>query len=158
MSIDTRKVKSRRKVEFASLQDILADAERMSGGNVRTLGNWSTDQIFAHLAKSMQGSIDGSKFTAPWYFRLIGLLMKKRMLKGPMPPGFQLPPDAARELVPGPKSTEEGLSELHAAIARLERESKHAPNAVLGKLTKEEWDQLHCTHAALHMSFLAAQE
>jgi hypothetical protein len=154
MSIDTSKVTGRRKVEYATLQNVLADAERLSAGDVKALGNWSPGQIFQHLATTMNASIDGMDFRAPWYFRLPARLMKKKMLRGPMPPGFQLPAAAARVLVPGPTTTEEGLAALRAAVARQQRESKRAPNPVLGVLTNAEWTRLHLIHAALHMSFL----
>jgi hypothetical protein len=154
MAVDTKQVTERRQVQYATLQDILNDAERLSRGPITTLGNWSAGQIFSHLATAMNGSIDGLNIQTPWYYRLMGRLFKKQMLRGPMPPGFQLPPEAAREMVPGPKTTEEGLAELRAAIHRLETEDKRTPSAFLGYLTREEWNQLHCTHAALHMSFL----
>jgi hypothetical protein len=157
MPIDTSKVQDRRKVAFTSLQDVLADAERMSTGKVKALGNWSPGQIFSHLATSLNNSIDGSNVTFPWFLRLMARLLKKRMLRGPMPSGFKLPAPAASSLVPGPTSTEEGLAALRAAIVRQERESQRAPNPVLGVLTKEEWTQLHLAHAALHMSFLVPQ-
>jgi hypothetical protein len=133
---------------------VLADAERISQGEVMALGNWSAGQIFLHLARSLNSSIDGSDTNLSWLFRLMGRLMKKRVLRGPMPPGFKLPASAARTLVPGPTSTDEGLAALRAAIARQEREPNRAPSPFLGPLTNEEWTQLHLTHAALHMSFL----
>ena len=154
MPTDTSKVQGRRKVEYASLRDVLADAERISQGEVKVLGNWSAGQIFQHLAKSLDTSIDGSDAKFFWLFRLMGRLMKKRVLNGPMPPGFKLPASAARTLVPGPTSTDEGLAALRVAIARQEREPNRAPSPFLGPMTKEEWNQLHLNHAALHMSFL----
>jgi len=154
MPIDTKKVKDRRKVAYASLRDVLADAERLSQGQVKALGNWSPGQVFLHLANTLNSSIDGFDARAPWYFRTVARLMKKKLLAGQMPPGYQLPADAARTLVPGPTSPEEGLAALRTAIARQERESNRAKNPVFGELTRDEWDQLHLKHSALHMSFL----
>jgi len=154
MPIDTRKVKDRRQVAYASLQEVLADAERLSQGNVKALGNWSPGQVFLHLASTFDSSIDGFDVRAPWYLRTMARLMKKRILAGAMPPGYQLPPEAARTLVPGPTSTEQGLAAMRAAIARQERESNRAKNPVFGELTRDEWNQLHLKHSALHMSFL----
>src|SRR5580692_9822147 len=102
MAIDTGKVKDRRKVAYTSLQDVLADAERLSQGPTKTLGNWSPGQIFAHMAQAMNDSIDGSHVKVSWFIRLIVGLMRKKMLGGPMPPGFKLPADAEKVLVPGP--------------------------------------------------------
>jgi hypothetical protein len=153
MPIDTTKVKDRRKVEYSSLQQVLEDAQRLCQGNVKALGNWSPGQIFQHLAWSFDTSIDGNDAKFPWWLRMIAPLMKKKLLGSPMPPGFKLP-ESAQKLVPGPTSTEEGLAALRAAIARQERESSRAPNPVFGELTRNEWNQLHLKHAALHMSFL----
>jgi hypothetical protein len=153
MPVDTTKVTNRRKVDFSSLQDVLADAERAAAENYKPLGNWSQGQIYAHLAKTFDGSIDGLKFKLPWYFRMMARVMKSRILKGPMPPGFKLD-DAARDLLPGPTQTPDGLAALRAAIARQQSETKRAPSPVLGNLTVEEWNKIHLAHSALHMSFL----
>jgi hypothetical protein len=157
MPVDTAKVKDRRKVEYKSLQDVLADAERLNKGPIKTLGNWSPGQVYSHLAKAMNDSIDGSDVKVSWFMRLIARSMKKKILSGPMSPGFKLPADAQRVLVPGPTSTEDGLAALRAAIARLQTESKRAPSPAFGPMTREEWDKLHLNHAALHMSFLSPQ-
>lgn len=158
MAMDTTRVHGRRTVEYGSLRDVLADAERISQGPIRALGNWSAGQVFLHLARSLDTSIDGSEARPPWFFRLLARLMKDRILRGPMPPGFKLPPAAARVLVPGPTSTDEGLAALRAAIARQEREPNRAPSPFLGPLSDEEWTRLHLNHAALHMSFLVPRD
>ncbi len=157
MPIATSKVSNRREVQYASLQDVLADAERLTGSNFNTLGNWSAGQIFLHLAKSMNDSIDGSDLRLPWYLKLLGPLLKKKLLRGPMAPGVKLPASVAKVTVPGPTSTEEGMAALRSAIARLENESKRASSPFLGAMTKDEWNRLHLNHSALHMSFLVPQ-
>jgi hypothetical protein len=154
MAIETKKVRGRRDVHFSSLQEVVADAERMMSANARPIGNWSPGQIFLHLARSFDTSIDGSDVRFPWYLRFIGRVMKKKFLSMPMPPGFKLPAEAAKKFVPPPTSTEEGLAALRAAVARQEHETKRTASPVLGVLTKDEWTRLHLNHAALHMSFL----
>jgi hypothetical protein len=154
MPVDTKKVQGRRTVHYSSMKEVLADAESMYAANARPIGNWTMGQIFAHLARSFDTSIDGSEITFNWFFRLMGRLMKKNVLRGPMPPGFNLPGEAAKKLAPGPTSAEDGLTALRRAVARQEQESKRAPSPFLGVLTRDEWTQLHLNHAALHMSFL----
>ena len=44
MSVDTAKVEGRRTLHFHSLDDILADVERLNQGKVRPIGNWSPGQ------------------------------------------------------------------------------------------------------------------
>lgn len=157
MPVNTAKVEGRRTVHYASLQEVLADAERLSSGDAKTLGNWSAGQIYRHLARAFNGSIDGFKATFPWYIRLMAGLFKKKLIAGAMPPGIKLPPNFARTVIPEPTSVEEGLAELRAAIARLEQEPHRAKSPVFGNLTKEEWDRIHLNHAQLHMSFLVPQ-
>jgi hypothetical protein len=156
MPIDTAKVTGRRQVAYKSLQEVLADAERLSAGKTRTLGNWSPGQIFVHLAKSFDGSIDGLNMKFPWYLRMMARLMKGKLLKGPMPPGFKLP-EGARSVEPAPTSTEEGLAALRAAVARQEHETKRAPSPIFGPITPEEWAKIHLIHSNLHMSFLVPE-
>ncbi len=154
MRVETAKVEGRRKLDYASLQEVLADADRLSRGPLKALGNWSAGQIFRHLATSFNNSIDGFPMTFPWHFRLMARIFKKKLLAGSMPPGFKLSPEAAKFMVPGPTPTEEGLADLRAAISRLQQEPHRAKNPVFGKMSKEEWDKIHLKHASLHMSFL----
>jgi hypothetical protein len=157
MPVNTAKVAGRRKLDYASLQEMLADADRLSSCPVKTLGNWSAGQIFRHLAISFHGSIDGFTMTFPWYFRLMARVFKKKLLSGPMPPGFKLSPEVAESMVPEATSTEEGLADLHAAASRLEREPHRARHPLFGNIGKEEWNRIHLKHASLHMSFLVLE-
>lgn len=155
--IDTTKVQQRRPLRFTSLDDIRADLDRLAqAGEIRTLGNWSAGQIFQHLAVGFNCSIDGLRFHLPAPVRfLFRLFLKSAFLNKPMRAGFRLPAKSATQLVPPPTTgQEEGLLNLRQAIHRLQTEEKRAPNPVLGKLTREEWDRLHCRHAELHLSFL----
>lgn len=158
MAVDTKHVTGRRTLAFQTLDEVLADAERCVRENYQALGNWSAGQIFSHLARTMNGSIDGMKFSAPWYVRWIMPLFKKKFLQGPMPAGFQLPANAREALVPQESvAAEQGLAELRAAIQRLKTTESRAPSPVFGRLTREESDQLNRGHAAMHLSFLVPQ-
>jgi hypothetical protein len=155
-TIETGKVTGRRQLHFHSLDDILAEVERLaSSREIRTLGNWSAGQIFQHLATVMNKSIDGFDHPLPGVVRVVlRLLFKQRFLTKPMEAGFKLPSKAATELIPSSTSLDEGLQSIRQAISRLRSETKRAPNAAVGPLTVEEWNQLHCRHAELHLGFL----
>jgi hypothetical protein len=154
MAVNTAKVEGRRKLDYASYDELLADADRMKSGAVKVLGNWSPGQIFRHLATAYNSSIDGFEFVFPWYMRLMVKPFKNRLLRGSMPTGFKIPADGTKSLVPAPATTEAGLSELHAAVGRLKRETRRASNPLFGNLSNAEWDQLHLKHASMHMGFL----
>ena len=157
MPVDTRKVKGRRQLDYRSYEELLADADRLAAGGVKTLGNWSAGQVFGHLANAYNASIDGFKFGLPWYLRLMARMFKKRLIAGAMPPGFNLPAEGSAIMVPGQTTTQDGLAELHAAVARLRRELHRARNPAFGEMTNEEWDRIHLHHASLHMSFLVPE-
>jgi Protein of unknown function (DUF1569) len=153
-AVNTKKVKGRRELHFAKLADIQAEAERLASIRVRQLGNWPLGYSLAHLAGAMKMSLDGADFRAPFYIRWFAPLIKKGLLRGPMKPGFQLPRRAAEELIPrGEVPTQDGLNQLRTQIERLNREPQRAPSPVFGKMTREEWDQLHLRHAEMHLSF-----
>src|SRR5450631_1684823 len=101
MPVDTAKVGGRRTLHFNTLDDILADIERLAQGKVRALGNWSPGQILKHLTVPMVWCLDGAPIKAAWYIRIGGRLMRNRFLRNPMGAGFKLSADFAKELVPG---------------------------------------------------------
>src|SRR4051812_40888517 len=100
MSVDTAKVPGRRKLNYESLDEVVTDAERLSSGATKTLGNWSAGQIFRHLAIAYNGSIDGFSAGFPWFIRIPGRALKKVFMKNPMPAGLKLPPGFAAVVLP----------------------------------------------------------
>lgn len=157
MSVNTAKVEGRRKLDYGSFEELLADADRIASGGSKTLGNWSPGQVFQHLALACNGSIDGLNMSFPWPLRMMGKLFKNKLKTMSMPPGFKLPADGAKAVLPAPTSTADGLAALHAAVARLQSDPHRAKHPMLGDLTKDEWDKIHLKHANLHMSFLVPE-
>ena len=159
MPVATHTVTNRRTLHFNSVDEIAADVEALARGKVKTLGNWSAGQILEHLAKTMDGSLDGMKFKFPWWFNFPArVLFKYRILTKPMPPGWKLKGDQAKALLPPETSWENGLHHFRESIVRQQSEEHRAPHPILGRITREEWTQLHCRHAELHLSFLLPEE
>lgn len=157
MPVDTTKVEGRRTLNFNSLDEILADIEKLNQGKRRTIGNWSDGQILKHLTVPMVWCLDGAKLKAAWYIRLMGWMIKNRFLRNPMPAGFKLSKDFAEHLEAPPTSWEDGLQAIRSTIARMKAESQRHPSPFLGELTREQWDQLHCRHSELHLSFIVPE-
>jgi hypothetical protein len=92
---------TRRRVRYASLDEVVTDAERAVSANSATTGNWSLGQILEHLATANEKTIDGFGFSAPWPIRTVGPFFKKRVLEKGLTPGFNLsskgPPSLSRE-------------------------------------------------------------
>jgi hypothetical protein len=157
MSIQSTPAVSRRKLRFESYDDILNDVRKLAGGRCHQLGNWSLGQACQHLANTMHMSIDGATGKAPWFLRLIGPLVKSRILTRPMRPGFKVPPGISAQLLPGDKDSAAGVAELEKAIERLKQTADRKPHVVFGPLSRDEWDSLHMRHSELHLSFLVPQ-
>ena len=114
VQIKTAKVTGRRELHFTNLGDMLADAEVLcSTKPVTTLGNWRLGLRLEHLARTIDMSLDGARFTTPWFVRLVAPWFKKRVLTRPMQPGLKLPAYAATYLIP------EEECEAHEARTRI---------------------------------------
>ncbi len=149
--IHTKKVAGRRDVHYSSLDELLADAQRCASGNVRLLGNWSPGQIYEHLARSMDASIDGFDFSMPAPVRwLMSLLMKKKFLYKTLPAGFK----STAKFIPEETSNEAGLAALTKSIERQKNERSRVPHPGFGNLSNEEWEAFNLRHAEMHLSFL----
>ncbi len=156
MAINTKKVTGRRKLRFENLDALLADAEAMASGNARTIGNWSQGQIYKHVGGFMHDCIDGIDFTLPWYMRVVGRLARGWVLTHTPPAGFQLRGSAANALIPPPVDLEEGLGILRDGVRRLQTETQRHASPLIGRLTADQWNQVHCRHAELHFSFIVS--
>ena len=154
MPVDCRTVPGRSDLNFASLPEVVADAEKLiAAQDTNTLGNWPLSQLLTHLSTAIDSSIDGISAKAPWFIRLIGPFVKGRLLTKKMSPGFKLPREAEVAFYPVATSPQEALDKLAAAVGRLQHEKMTAVHPVLGKLTHDEWTRLHLRHAELHLSF-----
>jgi hypothetical protein len=157
--INTTKVANRRQLHFDSLDDITADVERLAAcQEITALGNWSSGQVLQHLASTMDNSIDGfpNFVPAPIKF-LLRLFMKRRFLTKPMPPGFRLP-TKAEKMLPGETSWENALTNFRRSMQRVKTETRRSPHPAFGPMTVDEWNQIHCRHSELHLSFLVPVE
>ena len=158
-SINTAKIKNRRQLRFNSLDEIAAEVERLAAcREVRAIGNWSSGQVLQHLASTMDNSIDGFPNFVPAPIKFIlRFFMKRRFLTKPMPPGFKLPA-RAEKMLPGETSWETSLDNFRLAMQRLKAEAKRSPHPAFGPMSVEEWNQIHCRHSELHLSFLVPAE
>jgi hypothetical protein len=155
MAVKTRQVSGRRTLNFNSYDEILADVRLLASVPHRQLGNWSLGEVCQHLAKTMDLSIDGSQARAPWLLRTVGPFIKKRFLSRPLSAGFTAPPSFG--LLPDSAAAAEGVAALEKAVQRLHQTNDRQPHLIFGRMTREEWDQLHMRHSALHLSFLAPE-
>ncbi len=153
--VDTAHVSGRRKIQYHSHDEVLAECEQFAASGYRQLGNWSLGQVAKHLANAMNTALDGFPGRVAWPLRLAAqFLFKKKVLRGPMRPGFKLPPKFAAALIPDTTGDAEGIEALRTAVRRWKSEPQRHPHGFFGKLTPAEWDQMMLNHSAMHMSFI----
>lgn len=153
---DTAKIEDRRSLKFSSMQEILDDIEYLDSGDPpRSTGNWTPAQIVEHVTIVIKCSIDGfpgQKVSLP--MRIIGRLMRKRALANPFPAGIKFPKHFEYLEPRRSRSWDEAVDGLRDAYTRLDTHQMKHRSPILGKLTHDQWVQLHCRHAELHFSFL----
>lgn len=155
---DTRKVTGRRTLRFASIDELLADVDRLVEADharqLTTLGNWTFGQTLGHLATWAEFAYTGTPMSPPWIVRFLSKLMKKKFIYGQLQAGFKLPRVPDGTLGTEPMDTDPAAERYRQIMQRLAREAPVKPNAVFGPLTHDEWINLHLRHAELHLSFM----
>lgn len=146
----------RRELRFNSLDEAVAEAERLAAGEVRVSGNHSFGKILKHLALTHDmatGKIVGPR--PPWYMRLMMPLVKGMILKGPVKPGFNLPSSAeAFFWPPGEFEISESLTHLKESVENYKANGPLEVHPVFGKVSREQNYRLNCGHCAMHLSFV----
>jgi hypothetical protein len=159
--VDTGKVAGRRELRFESLDEVLAEVERLAAaeraGRLRRLGNWTLGQTLGHLASWAEYSYTGAPLKAPFFVKWFLRLRKRKFLYGPMRAGVKIPRVEGGTLATEPVPLDEGLERMRRVLARLKSEAPTAPNVIFGPLSPDEWVALHCRHAELHLGFLVPE-
>ncbi|QEG33387.1 hypothetical protein Pr1d_06480 [Bythopirellula goksoeyrii] len=146
----------RRKIEYTSLDELVADAERLVAADAPTTGNWSKGQILDHVASVMEMTIDGFPMNVNWFVRFISRnVMFERFLKNGMPSGFKPSKSVAQKIMPKETDVLPALAHLRTAVERLKQLDHHVDHAFFGDLTADQARAINRRHAELHMSFIA---
>jgi Protein of unknown function (DUF1569) len=147
----------RRVVRFTSYDDLLRDAEALAGFDYDRAGNWDLAQICNHLATVMEMSLDGFPARYPWFVRLVarwfflGKMLRHQVSRKRFPaPAYMQPPDSHDDRA--------AVERLRTAVKRLnDHTGSLQPSPIFGKLTPEQWCEVHLWHGEHHLSFLQAK-
>ena len=146
---------ARRKLRYNTLDEALADARALAAGPITTSGQWTPGQIFGHVARAIHGSIDGVPFQAPLPVRVVGKVMRNRLLNRAIPTGIKLPKNAKARVVPEPDyPVDQAIEQLAKAIERTKNETMNQRHPVFGWINHGQWMKFHCRHAENHFSYL----
>lgn len=157
--IDTGKVTDRRKLWYKSIDELLADVERIEAadksGTLRRTGNWTAGQTFGHLASWLNYAYDGYPTRPPWFIRAILRLMKKKTLRDGMRAGVRIPGAPEGTFGTQAMSIDDGAKKLRDALVRLKSgEPAKFDSPAWGPMPLDERIAINLRHAELHLSFL----
>jgi hypothetical protein len=150
---------TRRKLTFATLDEVVRDAEGLLANGYERAGNWDLAQVCAHLAEWMRFPLDGFP-RIPLLLRPMVWLMRvtlgKKIRRTVLAEGFSA---GGRTM---PETVFQAGGDAAAAVAKLkevaERFKAHTgpihPSPLFGPMTKDEALQLQLRHCAHHLSFL----
>jgi Protein of unknown function (DUF1569) len=148
-----------RKLTFATLDEVVADAEILLAKGYDKAGNWDLAQVCNHLAEWMRFPVEGFPkiplLLRPvfWLLRAtVGKQMRTKILAG----GFS----AGGRTMPQTVFPPDG--DAPAAVAKLKEVAKQFaahtgpihPSPLFGALDKDEALRLQLMHCAHHLSFL----
>jgi hypothetical protein len=152
----------RRKLSFASLDEVVRDAENLLARGYDRAGNWDLAQGCSHLAEWMRFPMDGFPklplLLRPmfWIVRTtVGSKIRRKILAE----GFSAGGRTMPQTVPPPGGDDA------AAVAKLKEVAERFqaypgvihPSPLFGAMTKDEALQLQLKHCEHHLSFLVPQ-
>jgi len=143
---------ARRRLRFSSMADVLEEVESFQGVPLAAAGRWTPAQNIEHVRLLIAVSLDGTSYRMPLGFRVLGRVLKSRLLASGLKPGLK---------TTAPFEPREDIT-LEQAIAAFREDARRAlragamthPSPLLGPMTHTQWERLHCRHAELHFSFI----
>jgi hypothetical protein len=148
----------RRKLDFQSWPEVLADIDHLRQTGYRRAGQWDLSQIVDHVGEGLRTAVHGTEHRAAWLIRkLAGPIVLKRILnQRRMKAGIKVPD----WWLPGPGHDEsDAIDRFRADLAAFQALSTTpCPHPFFGQLSKSQWNDLVLIHAAHHLSFLVPRE
>ena len=129
-----------RKLRFKSMDEAMAEAERLAALETRTTGHFSLGQREVP--------------PAPLPMKILSRIVRPMVLRKATT-GFKLPAKTQDALWPSdPVSTEEGLAHLREAYGKFKSTSELPKHVFFGKMTRQQHDALQCRHFEGHLGFV----
>lgn len=144
-----------RSLRFSSLDDAMAEVERLVGCETKTTGSFSLGQILEHLARTLEIA-SGKRDLQPPAFpvRLMARVMRPMALKKAMT-GLKLPAKSQGVLWPsGPVETEQGWAHLRDAVSAFRSTDPLPKHPIFGTMTPHQHEMLQCRHFEGHLGFV----
>jgi len=151
---------TRRTLQYADLDAVIADAELLLTKGYDKTGNWDLAQCCLHLTQWLTFPIEGFP-KPPLPIRMMLWMMKvtigrpklnKYLAEKAFPTGKPTIPETVYQTGGDPK---EAVAKLNAAVRKFQAHKGDVhPSPLFGSMTKDECTRLQLVHCAHHLSFL----
>ena len=154
----------RRQLRFASLDDIIEDAEHLHAVGYEKTGQWGLAQICNHCALWVKYPMDGFPKLPLWLKpifwvvkRTVLVKLEKRMREEKtMPTGMSTAPMTV--FSPGDDEAK-AVADLVEQVNRWKNYTGPThPSPLRGSLSAADWIETHLVHCAHHLSFLVPKQ
>lgn len=153
-----------RQLNFATLNEAVAEAEHLLAVGYEPAGKWNLAQCCGHCSQWLAFVMDGFPRPNPVMGTVMWMMKKtiaKKQLKSILEDGFKpgLPTIPATVPTPDAQADIEAVAELKTTIERFQQYDGPCHGSPLfGELSKEQWMLLHRRHLEHHLGFLVPKE
>ena len=156
---------ARRTLRLATLDDAIAEIERLHHGGYQATGKWNLSQICEHLTATMRMGLDGGQ-RMPWLLRktmggwLIRSWLKNRTMRAGLPTLDRLLPKKREDESQTPASDDPEAIETCLATLREVRDFEGVlpPHSMCDGIDLPTYRELCVIHAQHHLGFLVPRE
>ena len=149
-----------RELHLTTLDDILAEAKRIAAQPETTSrGSWTPAQNIWHVGRFIKAGVEGYPAKVPLPLKILGPLFKKRFTTKGFSPGIKLPSQAADHMVaPADTTIEQAMDMFETAVQGAKDKGFLPKNPMMGKMTQQQWIDLHCRHAEMHFGLIELKD
>lgn len=149
----------RRDLAFNSLDEILTDVHALPAEGLTATGNWTPAENVEHISRAIGFCTHGYPEGKPpalqrIFATTIFKLFSGKLLTMKLKPGYKFPGGLDYFAPEKGVAWEEAVRRLEQNIADAKTHKMTHDSPVAGHLSHEQWVQLHCRHAELHLSFI----
>ena len=149
-----------RELHFETLDDILAEAKRIAAQpDCASRGTWTPAQNIWHVGRFIKAGVEGYPAKVPFFLKIVGPLFKKTFTTKGFSPGIKLPAQAADHMVAPVDTTIEQAMDMFETSVQGAKDKGFLPkNPMMGKMTPQQWIDLHCRHAEMHFGLIELKD
>ena len=146
----------RRRLDFRSWEDLLADADDLAQRGYDRAGKWSLAQVLDHVGAGLRVALTGSTKRLPWVMRMSARSFALPIMRAWrwIPAGIPAP-KWWQPQVPADADDGAAVTRFRAEVeAFLAHTGPYQPHPAFDRIDRESYADLMLIHASHHLGFL----